>query len=444
MPTVVGIRFKDSGKTYHFDPQNMVFAAGDWVIVETVRGPEMGRVATPPIDLDEDQLLGELKPVVRSVTQQDLDQWRELQRYESEALNICAQKVAEHNLPMHLVKAEYNFDGSRLTFFFTADQRVDFRALVRDLARTFRTRIELRQVGPRDEAKLLGGIGPCGRPLCCATFLPDFARVSIKMAKDQDLPLNPSKISGVCGRLLCCLSYEQDQYLEIKKELPQRGDWIQTANGPGEVVAVNIVKETVTVELTDGNTIDCTAAEILEVSQRVAAEAQARNAEGITPVAREHLDTQQTTVDDELLLSDDLDLLQELEDPEEPGVWQPSMRRQQDAASKQPVVRPEAALGVALSRQSSTAQPTAVAPYSHTGATPKVADDVTEPPPEHTPRSGSRRRKKQRPAEQQSSDAPQAARTPTLEARSAEPTIQSAEKEGERRRKHNRGRGNKR
>ncbi len=445
MPTVVGIRFKDSGKTYHFDPQNMVFAAGDWVIVETVRGPEMGRVATPPTDLTDDQLLGELKPVVRTVTQQDLEQWRELQRYEPEALNICTQKVAEHNLPMHLVKAEYNFDGSRLTFFFTADRRVDFRALVRDLARSFRTRIELRQIGSRDEAKLLGGIGPCGRPLCCATFLPDFARVSIKMAKDQDLPLNPSKISGVCGRLLCCLSYEQEQYLEIRGELPQRGDWVQTAKGPGEVVAVNIVKETVTVELTDGNTVDCTAAEILEVSQHVAAEAQARNAEGITPVTRGRLGGQKIAVHDELLLSDDLDLLQELEDLEEPAAWEPSTRRQQDPTSKQPVVRPEAALGVSLSRKSSASQQTAVDSHAQAGATVDIVnDDVMEPQPEHTPRGRSRRRKKRRSAGQPSSDVPQAVVAPTLEAQSSEPAVQSAEKEAGRRRKRTRGRGSKR
>jgi cell fate regulator YaaT (PSP1 superfamily) len=215
-----------------------------------------------------------------------LDQLAHLQQYVDDALAICAEKVAEHKLPMTLIKAEYNFDGSRLTFFFTSDKRVDFRALVRDLARTFHTRIELRQVGPRDEAKLLGGIGPCGRPLCCSTFLPDFARVSIKMAKDQDLPLNPIKISGVCGRLLCCLSYEHEQYLEIKAELPPRGAWVQTAEGPGEVVAVNVVREMVTVELTNGNTLDCTAAQILSVTERVGTEARARNAEGITPVAQ--------------------------------------------------------------------------------------------------------------------------------------------------------------
>ncbi|HSH77338.1 MAG TPA: stage 0 sporulation family protein, partial [Herpetosiphonaceae bacterium] len=286
MTTVVGVRFKDSGKTYHFAPGDVPLAVGDWAIVETVRGPELGRIAAPPSEVPEDQVLGELKPVLRRATQSDMDNLAHYQQYLDDALAICAEKVAELKLPMVLIKAEYNFDGSRLTFFFTSDKRVDFRGLVRDLARTFHTRIELRQVGPRDEAKLLGGIGPCGRLLCCSTFLPDFARVSIKMAKDQDLPLNPTKISGVCGRLLCCLSYEHEQYLDIKAELPPRGAWVQTVEGPGEVIAVNVVRETVTVELATGTTLDCTAAQIAEVTVGVAAEARARNAEGITPVAR--------------------------------------------------------------------------------------------------------------------------------------------------------------
>src|SRR5918997_3078514 len=286
MTIVVGVRFKDSGKTYQFDPRDVPVVVGDWVIVETVRGPELGRIALPPADVPPDTMLGELKPVLRRAEQADFDRLAHFQQYIDEALAICAEKIAQHTLPMALVKAEYTFDGSRLTFFFTAEKRVDFRELVRDLARTFHTRIELRQVGPRDEAKLLGGIGPCGRLLCCATFLPDFARVSIKMAKDQDLPLNPIKISGVCGRLLCCLSYEHEQYLDIKAELPPRGAWVRTAEGPGEVIAVIVVRETVTVELTNGNTIDCAAAQIAEVTAAVGSEARARNAEGITPMAR--------------------------------------------------------------------------------------------------------------------------------------------------------------
>ncbi|WP_029214482.1 PSP1 domain-containing protein [Kallotenue papyrolyticum] len=363
MPTVIGIRFKDSGKTYHFDPRNLPLQRGDWVIVETVRGPELGRVATGLIDLADDQIIGELKPVLRRATQADLDHLHQLQQREPEALQICAEKIAAHQLPMRLVKAEYNFDGSRLTFYFTAEKRVDFRALVRDLARTFRTRIELRQIGPRDEAKLLGGIGPCGRLLCCATFLPDFARVSIKMAKDQDLPLNPSKISGVCGRLLCCLSYEHEQYLQIKAELPQRGDWVQTREGPGEVVAVNVVKENVTVELYNGNTIECAAQEILEVRKRVAAEAQARNAAGITPVAQMRGTSQPLGAGEDGLLDEELDpeALATLEHDETPP------RR-----SVPP--RADAALGDTLGRRAAAAkQP----------AAPRRAS--APPPPEHAP-----------------------------------------------------------
>jgi cell fate regulator YaaT (PSP1 superfamily) len=285
MPVVVGIRFKDSGKTYFFDPNGLEpLAQGDPVIVETVRGLELAKVAYPPHEVAEDEIVGELKPVVRRAEHADFERMRLLGERHDEVMARCAEKIKEHGLPMRLVKAEYSFDGSRLTFYFTAEKRVDFRMLVRDLARTFKTRIELRQIGPRDEAKLLGGIGPCGRLLCCATFLPDYARVSIKMAKDQDLPLNPSKISGVCGRLLCCLAYEHEQYLAIKAELPRKGTWVQTPDGPGEVVAVNVVKETVTVELAgSGIQEEFSPAQISEATQRVGDLARSRNAEGITP-----------------------------------------------------------------------------------------------------------------------------------------------------------------
>jgi hypothetical protein len=200
----------------------------------------------------------------------------------------CREKVEQHGLPMRLVKAEYSFDGSRLTFYFTAEKRVDFRLLVRDLARTFKARIELRQIGPRDEAKLLGGIGPCGRLLCCATFLPDYARVSIKMAKDQDLPLNPSKISGVCGRLLCCLSYEHEQYLAIKAELPRIGAWVHTPQGPGEVVGINVIKEAVLVELeTSHDQIEVGVQDLRMASEQVGNTARARVEAGVAaPVTR--------------------------------------------------------------------------------------------------------------------------------------------------------------
>lgn len=288
MPNVVGIRFKDSGKVYFFDPNGLeLLNQGDQVVVETVRGLELAKVADAPRDVDENEVVGELKPVVRRAEQADFERLQALNESHAEVLQRCAEKIEEHNLPMRLVKAEYSFDGSRLTFYFTAEKRVDFRGLVRDLARTFRARIELRQIGPRDEAKLLGGIGPCGRLLCCATFLPDYAHVSIKMAKDQDLPLNPTKISGVCGRLLCCLSYEHEQYLEIKQELPRRGAWVQTPDGPGEVVAMNVVRETVTVELAgSGVQEEFKPAQLQEASRKVGEEARRRNEEGITPAAQ--------------------------------------------------------------------------------------------------------------------------------------------------------------
>src|SRR4051812_25235630 len=289
MPVVVGIRFKDSGKTYFFDPSAVeTLNQGDSVIVETVRGLELAKVARAPHSVADTEVVGELKPVLRRAEAADFERMRLLSARHDEVLDRCSEKILEHSLPMRLVKAEYSFDGSRLTFYFTSEKRVDFRVLVRDLARTFKTRIELRQIGPRDEAKLLGGIGPCGRLLCCATFLPDYARVSIKMAKDQDLPLNPAKISGVCGRLLCCLSYEHEQYIDIKATLPHRGDWVQTPEGPGEVVAVNVIRETVTVTLPGMEIpIECTAAQIRQATAQVGGLAHARVEEGIAPVKPE-------------------------------------------------------------------------------------------------------------------------------------------------------------
>jgi cell fate regulator YaaT (PSP1 superfamily) len=285
MPVIVGIRFKDSGKTYYFDPNGLTpLNQGDQVIVETVRGPELAKVAYSPRMIEAEEVVGELKAVLRYAEPNDLERLKTLNARQTELIARCTEKVIEHNLPMRLVKAEYSFDGSRLTFYFTSEKRVDFRLLVRDLARLFRARIELRQIGPRDEAKLLGGIGPCGRLLCCATFLPDYARVSIKMAKDQDLPLNPIKISGVCGRLLCCLAYEHEQYLEIKAELPKKGSWVQTPEGPGEVVAVNVVRETVLVELAGSMSQEEYApSQLSAATEQVAQVARSRNEEGITP-----------------------------------------------------------------------------------------------------------------------------------------------------------------
>lgn len=286
MPMVIGIRFKDSGKTYFFDPGDLSLQPGDPVIVETVRGLELAKVAYERREVPESEIVGDLKPVVRRAEAADLERLRLLQSRHDEVLARCAEKVREHNLPMSLVKAEYSFDGSRLTFYFTAEKRVDFRMLVRDLARTFKSRIELRQIGPRDEAKLIGGIGPCGRVLCCASFLPDYARVSIKMAKDQDLPLNPAKISGVCGRLLCCLAYEHEQYVDMRAQLPRKGTWVQTPDGPGEVVGQNVLKQQLLVQLAGSGMIETYDLAVIAVATaEVAATARARNAEGGTPAA---------------------------------------------------------------------------------------------------------------------------------------------------------------
>lgn len=215
--TVIGVRFKEAGKIYYFDPDQLSIVAGDHVIVETARGIEYGNVVVGIKQVPEEEIIPPLKKVIRVATPEDDARVLANAEYEKEAFDICFKKIEQHQLPMKLIDVEYTFDNSKIVFFFTADGRVDFRELVKDLATVFRTRIELRQIGVRDEAKMLGGIGFCGRPLCCHTFLGDFAPVSIKMAKEQNLSLNPSKISGICGRLLCCLKYENDVYVENRK-----------------------------------------------------------------------------------------------------------------------------------------------------------------------------------------------------------------------------------
>src|SRR5579859_756297 len=250
--TIVGIRFRPAGRIYYFDPQGSSYTTGQYVIVETVRGVEAGRVVIAPKKLAERELTDPLKPVLRLAIEDELRMMLSFKSKEKEALAQCAHHVQQHNLPMKLVEAEYTFDGSRLTFYFTADERVDFRALVRDLAATFRTRIELRQIGARDQAKLQGGVGICGKTLCCSSWISDFGVVSIKMAKEQDLPLNPAKISGVCGRLLCCLSYENDNYIQAKQNMPQVGTMLDTPSGQGKVVSINVPKESVEVMLESG------------------------------------------------------------------------------------------------------------------------------------------------------------------------------------------------
>ncbi|MCR4420350.1 MAG: stage 0 sporulation family protein [Clostridia bacterium] len=249
MVRIVGVRFRRAGKIYYFDPGEQELAVGDKVLVETVRGLEYGEVVVGTKAVSEEEIVTPLRPVIRRVTAEDQEVLRSNTALEKEAFAICQQKIREHGLPMKLVGAEYTFDRSRLTFYFTAEGRVDFRQLVRDLAAVFRTRIELRQIGVRDEAKLLGGLGGCGRELCCASFLGEFDPVSIRMAKDQNLSLNPVKISGICGRLMCCLRFENDLYEEARNGYPEIGQRVLLESGPGRVVGINVVKGTVTVEL---------------------------------------------------------------------------------------------------------------------------------------------------------------------------------------------------
>lgn len=252
---IVGIRFRPAGRIYYFDPVGQTFSNGQFVIVETVRGVEAGRVVIASKKIAESELSDPLKPVLRVANEDELRMMLSYKSKEKDALVRCHERIQHHQLPMKLVEAEYTFDGSRLTFYFTAEERVDFRALVRDLAATFRTRIELRQIGARDQAKLQGGIGPCGKTLCCSSWITDFGIVSIKMAKEQGLPLNPTKISGVCGRLMCCLSYENDNYIQAKRQLPQIGAFLNTPSGSGKVVGVNVPRNAVDVMLESGVTI---------------------------------------------------------------------------------------------------------------------------------------------------------------------------------------------
>ncbi|CAM4205177.1 MULTISPECIES: PSP1 domain-containing protein [Bacillus] len=251
MYDVVGVRFKKAGKVYYFDPNQFDISENEFVIVETVRGIEYGKVVITKKQVDENDVVLPLKKVIRIANENDRTIVEENKHAAKEAYQVCQQKVGEHNLDMKLVDVEYTFDRNKIIFYFTADGRIDFRELVKDLAAIFRTRIELRQIGVRDEAKMLGGIGPCGRMLCCSTFLGDFEPVSIKMAKDQNLSLNPAKISGLCGRLMCCLKYENDEYEAAKEQLPDLDQRIQTPHGTGRVIGLNILERLIQVELVD-------------------------------------------------------------------------------------------------------------------------------------------------------------------------------------------------
>lgn len=253
MVNVIGVRFENAGKLYFFDPGELWPTPGDYVLVETSRGVEFGEVVTGIKEIDDAMLQSPLKPVVRIASAEDIQHNRDNKAAEKEAYQICQRKIGEHKLDMKLVSVEYTFDNAKILFYFTANGRVDFRSLVKDLAGVFKTRIELRQIGVRDEAKMLGGLGVCGRPICCAAFLGDFQPVSIKMAKEQNLSLNPTKISGVCGRLMCCLKYEQDQYEQTRKKMPKVGKEVITPDGPGVVWELNVIKETVRVRIQKGD-----------------------------------------------------------------------------------------------------------------------------------------------------------------------------------------------
>jgi len=262
MAEIVGIRFKKTGRVYYFDPAGIDLEVNDYVVVQTTRGLELGYVVIAPEQVLVNEITTPLKPVVRKAEPEDISHARELEEKEEEALIECGKLISKLNLSMKLLSAEYNLEGSRLTFYFSAEERVDFRELVRELTSCFKLRVELRQLGPRDEAKLVGGFGRCGRPLCCMSFLSGFTPVSIKMAKEQNLPLNPMKISGVCGRLLCCLVYESEQYRAMKEKLPKDGQRVSTAMGVATVAGSNPLKETVLVELESQVTVELPLSEI--------------------------------------------------------------------------------------------------------------------------------------------------------------------------------------
>ena len=253
---IVGIRFRQAGKVYYFDPGDLELEANDHVVVETSRGPEIGKVVIAPRQVLANEVNEPLKFVLRKAEPGDIERARELEQKAEEVLIECGKMVTELGLPMKLLSAEYNLEGNRLTILFSAEQRVDFRELVRRLTRQFKVRLELRQIGTRDEAKLVGGFGRCGRPLCCMSFITDFEPVSIRMAKDQDLPLNPMKISGICGRLMCCLGYENEQYRAMKDKMPRIGQQVSTPMGDAKVTGINPLKETVMVELESEATVE--------------------------------------------------------------------------------------------------------------------------------------------------------------------------------------------
>jgi len=256
MPEIVSVRFKSAGPVYYFDPAGVECKVGDMVILETARGQSMGKVIAAPRQVPNNEIQEPLKPVVRKAAPEDISKAEEFKSKEKEALTKCAEIISKHELSMKPVGAEYNFDGSHLTIYFSAEEKVDFRTLLKELGSVFKTRVELRQIGARDVAKLLGGTGRCGQPLCCTTHLSKFDPISVRMARDQDLPLNPAMISGLCGKLLCCLKYEHDQYVAVKSKLPGAGKMVVTPQGPAKLLKINTIKESASVQLENGVTME--------------------------------------------------------------------------------------------------------------------------------------------------------------------------------------------
>ena len=262
MIKIVGVRFKNAGKIYYFDPVDFEIEKNIDVVVETARGLEYGKIVVGPKEIEEEKLISPLKPIIRIATEEDKAIYRENKEKAKETFEICQQKIKEHGLTMFLIDCEYTFDRNKLIFYFTAEGRIDFRELVKDLASIFKTRIELRHIGVRDEAKSIGGLGTCGRKLCCSSWLGDFQPVSIKMAKDQSLSLNPTKISGICGRLFCCLKYEHDVYVEAIEKMPVVGSVVKVENQKGKVIEINPLLEQIKIEFNDKTIKTCLAEEV--------------------------------------------------------------------------------------------------------------------------------------------------------------------------------------
>ena len=333
MATVIGVRFKKPGKVYYFDPCGLDVKMDDPVVVETVRGVEMGECARAPYEVPDEDIVPPLRKVVRIATDEDITQVEQNRENERKAYDICQEKIAHHKLEMKLVDVEYAFDCSKIVFYFTANGRVDFRALVKDLAAVFKTRIELRQIGVRDEAKMLGGLGPCGRPICCGTFLGDFQPVSIKMAKEQNLSLNPTKISGLCGRLMCCLKYEQDNYEEARKRMPRVGKDVITPDGRGHVIDINVLRETVRVRFQDGDNVEVKEYSAADVQRLGAAEQERKPAQSAEmpedddlPADAELTGGEEETIGEELRA---LEAVEEGETPAQPRPQRPARSVQQ-------------------------------------------------------------------------------------------------------------------